>query len=251
MALRVGRECLTKACPCEPPRPVAAHDHYICGNAELRHHVELINGALDFIDTLITAESHRDEDELAVFRLAARCFNSGAASLRLLRCAYWQRGFALVRDLLETVFLLDLLISDRLLLREWRSLAEKERERRFRPVKVREQLDARDGFTGKRRAEAYQLLSHYAAHPTPEGSQIISPGSITNVGPYESEPAFWAALFELAKHLAQASVLMGRVPKPRADLLLRKAAHLQMLEQWRTAYLSAPLRGGVGRDPSG
>jgi hypothetical protein len=179
-----------------------AHDEIIAGDSELKHHLILINATLDFIDKIVKIEPHNGEDHLAQLRLVVRCFNSAAASLRLALCGYWQPSFAVMRDLLETYFLLDLFNSNPEKISAWRTLPEKERKSKFGPVHVRLFLDKRDNFKEQKRQKAYELLSKYAAHPTPEGFALISPESMTQVGPFPHETNLHAAFQELAKHLA-------------------------------------------------
>jgi hypothetical protein len=137
----------------------AAQDATIVRSGELRDHIAIINGALDLISRLPAARPHRDEDELIVFRLMVRCFNSGASCLRLLRGGYYQPAFSMIRDVIETGFLLDLFKRDKGELVKWRSLPAREREKRFKPVEVRKRLDELDGLREGRRASAYKLLS--------------------------------------------------------------------------------------------
>ena len=208
----------------------------ISANQELRNHVDLINAALDFIRRMVIAEPHRSDDHLILLRLSVRCFNSAAAALRLIRCGYWQPAFALIRDLLETMFLLDLLSHDAAEVTRWRTLPEKERKKAFSPVKVRERLDFRDGYT--ERTKAYDRLSAYAAHATPEGFVVISPQMMTQVGPFPSERHLQAALQELAKHVANVSAIIGAIVKTEAEeTLVLKAAFYEGLQRWSARYL--------------
>lgn len=216
----------------------AAHDQIISASPELSDHLALINDALDFMHRMVIAEAHKDAGELVLLRLSVRCFNSAAASLRLVRCGYWQPAFSVMRDLLETLFLLDYLDHDRKELLRWYSLPDKERRKAFKPVSVREKLDARDGFTERKRQQAYDLLSQYAAHPTPEGFTVISPNAMMQVGPFPSEKNLKAALQELAKHVANVSVLVGAVVKAKKpEELARKVTYYGRLQLWSEAYL--------------
>jgi hypothetical protein len=189
------------------------HNEMIAADDEFRDHIVIINASLAFIHKIVTAEPHKDSEDLILLRLAIRCFNSGAASLRLVRCGYWQAAFALTRDLLETFFLLDLLSCDRKEAKRWHSLSEKERRDEFHPAKVRKKLDARDGFTDGKRRKVYDRLSGYAAHPTPEGFSLISPDMMTRVGPFPNEKNLRAALQELAMRLTNAAAVISSVAK--------------------------------------
>ncbi len=216
----------------------ATQDESIAGSGELRDHVAVINSALDLISRLPAAHPHRDEDELIIFRLMVRCFNSAASSLRLLRCGYYQPAFSMIRDLIETTFLLDLFKREKAEIAEWRSLPAKDREARFKPVRVRERLDKLDGFKEARRAAAYKLLSTYAAHPTPEGFIIISPDRMTSVGPFPDQKRLTSGLQELAKHLTYAAVLIsGHADDSNYAVLAAKAAFFTVIEPWQEKYM--------------
>jgi hypothetical protein len=60
---------------------------------------------------------------------------------------------------------LDLFRGDRARIERWRFADQKARMKDFAPVKVREALDARDGFTSKKRFEMYEMFSELAGHP--------------------------------------------------------------------------------------
>ena len=213
-------------------------DKTIGETPELRDHVGIINAALDYISTILRIYDHSDEDELAALRLAVRCFNSGAASLRLLRGGYYQPSFALVRDLMETTFLLDLFKRDKAALTEWRTLPAKERERRFGPFAVRSRLDVMDGYKEAKRAAAYKLLSTYASHPSPEGFRIISPDGMTKVGPFPDAGLLTAGLQELSKHLAYAAIVIsGHVESDDCTVLSVEQTYFDKLDRWNTKYL--------------
>ena len=216
----------------------ALHDKMIAGDEELRHHVEMINATLDFIHQVVIAEPHKDTEEPILLRLSIRCFNSGAASLRLVRCGYWQPAFALMRDLLETLFLVDLLNGDRKEAKRWHSITEKERWNTFHPAKVRKRLDARDGSTEGKRQKAYDRLSGYAAHPTPEGFSVISPDMMTQVGPFPNEKNLRAALQELVKRLTNAAAVIASFVKTDAsETKSLKIDYYARLRRWSSKYI--------------
>lgn len=218
---------------------VAVHDDWIAQDADLKSHAELINECLDFLDWLLRLQNHTDEEHLALLRLGVRCFNSCAAALRLIRCGHWQPAIMVTRDLLETQFLLDLLASDATKLREWMTLPERERNKRFQAVKVREALDARDGFTEKKRASRYKLLSAYGAHPTPEGTNIISPNGMTQIGPFPNQKRLKGVIEELAMLTAHAAETIAPLVKPTdVEGMARKLSFLQFAEEWRQKFLN-------------
>ena len=116
-----------------------------------------------------------DEDIRVVQVLGMRMFNAFGSSTKLGLSGYSQNSALIMRDILETVFLLDLFKDDKENIEKWRLADKKERMRNFRPVAVRKALDARDGFTEKKRAEAYELLSELAGHPTMSSVLMMRP----------------------------------------------------------------------------
>jgi hypothetical protein len=68
---------------------------------------------------------------------------------------YYQNSVTLQRDLLETGFLIDYLAIDRAKIQEWRESNDKELQKKFAPVKIREALDAHD--KGDRKKERRNL----------------------------------------------------------------------------------------------
>src|SRR5207253_837503 len=141
----------------------------------------------DALTALLKHHPDKDGQELQILRLGIRAFNAAAAAMKLGRAGYYQPASAMVRDIVEVQFLVDLFRRDQSRLEAWIKLEPREREKAFRPVKVRELLDDMDGFTKRKRADAYKLLSNYAAHVSPEGFKIIPPGGLTQIGPYPSK----------------------------------------------------------------
>lgn len=218
---------------------VAQHDTWIAADREMSDHVALINGLLDFIDRAVRVEPHTSTEHLMQLRLSIRCFNSIAASLRLIRCGYWHPAFSEIRELIETLFLLDLLATDAEAAAQWHTLPDADRKRVFSPLKVRTKLDDRDGFKERKRQKAYDDLSRYASHPTPEGFTLISPENTTQIGPFPDERLLRAALQELVKRAANVSVLIGSIIKTDdRPFLLFKSGFYSQLRQWSDRYMN-------------
>jgi hypothetical protein len=100
-----------------------------------------------------------------------------------------EKSALILRDVMETVFLLDLFAGDRPLIERWRFADKKARMKDFSPVKVREALDARDGFTSKKRFEMYELFSELAGHPNMKSSWMMRPQKDGDavIGPFRRE----------------------------------------------------------------
>lgn len=214
------------------------NDRTVADDDELRDHIKLIHHAFEFMNNVIRKHEYTSDEELTVLRLGIRAFNSAASALKLGRSGYYQPALAMVRDIVEVQFLIDLFRRDSQKLRRWMSANASEREREFKLVAVREHLDRLDGYKEKRRAQAYKLFSSYAAHVTPDGFRIISPAGMTQIGPFPSREVLTALIQELAKHFSYTCVLFGTAIKdPVSEILVVKAAFLRTLDAWAGRYL--------------
>lgn len=214
------------------------NDAHIQASDALRDHRAIINHSLELISDIPLLVHHRDKEELVVQRLIIRCLNSGASSLKLARIGYYQPAFSMVRDVIETTFLLDLFCRSREALVEWITLEPRKREKRFLPIEVRKRLDAADGNKDSLRAQIYKRLSIYAAHPTPEGFAIISPGMMTNIGPFPDAERIRAVLEELAKHLSYAAVVCGNhLPEENEEGRRIRERFLVPMTRWLSKYM--------------
>ena len=172
---------------------------HINGDAAFKDHLEFIHDSLDAIFTFTNHHVNLNEDELVIQRLSIRLFNFGACSLSLLLSGYYQNSALVMRDLMETGFLIDYFRTESGQIKVWRDATDEERRKNFQPWQIRDALDKRDGFTEKKRAEAYKMLSNYAAHPTHTGFKLFSPKWISNIGPFFDEK-YLKALLDFSAH---------------------------------------------------
>ena len=218
-------------------RIIAEHDRLLAGNAILLDHLKMINASLELLADLPVAHVDNSPDQITLGRLGIRCFNSGAAAISLVRQGYWQPAVATIRDLIEVYFLLDLFSREPSQLTQWRTLSEKDREKNFKPVKVRERLDKLDGYKEEKRKQAYKLLSQQGAHVSPDGFSLISPDNLTAVGPFPDERRLKATIEELVKHLSFTAVVFCTSIKSGNEIVLStKARFFHQLEGWRERY---------------
>ena len=161
----------------------------------------MIYDCLDTIYAFTKAHEKPSDDELTIQWLGIRLFNTCASSLKLMLAAYYQSSVMLLRDLLETGFLIDYFGIDRTKIRAWRQSTEKQRTETFSPFKVREGLDKHNNLTGKQRAKVYKVMCNYGTHPTPEGFLLVSLKGSGEIGPFFDHKFLKAVLEELVKHL--------------------------------------------------
>jgi len=217
---------------------VADNDAFVLASSEMQDHVRLINAALELISSIPNRIVHTSDDELSVQRLIVRCFNAGASSLRLARCGYYQPALGLVRDIIETTFLLDLFNRVPKEIKQWRTLPGKEREKRFAPFVVRKKLDDFNPGMKSLRTEIYKRFSTYASHPTPEGAAIISPARMTKIGPFPDKGRLLGVLQELARHLSYTAIVCGmHTPDDDKTAIELRTAYLGPFNDWLSKYM--------------
>ena len=84
----------------------------VMADKRLQLHLSVVEAAMDFADTLRQA-SNDDEDSKVIKLMGMRMFNALAASLKLALSGYGQNSALIMRDILETVFLVDFFGHDR------------------------------------------------------------------------------------------------------------------------------------------
>lgn len=182
--------------------------------------LSVIEKSMDLVNYFVNKyDNEEDQDLLTIQLLGIRLFNGSASSLRLLLCGYYQTSALQIRDLLETIFLLDYFHIDKNLISKWRESDKSIRRKEFGPAKIREALDARDSFTKKKRDKAYALLCNLAGHPTYEGFRMLTPvhGGDAHCGPYFEFENMKATLEELSNKLVEAGVIFTRFFEKRND----------------------------------
>lgn len=180
----------------------------VAADDRLGLHLQAIERAMDLLDLLREFEGS-DEDIKVVQALGMRMFNAFGASVKLALSGYSQQAALIMRDILETSFLLDLFSRDRTAIERWRSADRKKRMRDFKPVKVRELLDERDKFTTKKRAAHYELLSELAGHPSMPSLAMLRPmGMDPQIGPFIDQTVVEAVIADMAKLAIQAGVIV-------------------------------------------
>ena len=155
---------------------------------------------MDLADILRQFDTN-EEDLKVIQLLGMRTFNAFGASLKLALSGYSQNSALILRDVLETVFLIDYFAGDRSLIGRWRFADKKARMKDFGPVKVREALDARDGFTEKKRFEMYEMFSELAGHPTMKSAFMMRPQRDGDalIGPFMEATTLEAVISEMGR----------------------------------------------------
>jgi hypothetical protein len=201
---------------------------------DLSLHARMIERAMNMLDYMSKRCPHSGEDELVLQMLAARLFNSGASAMKLLMGGYYQSTVALMRDILETTFLLDFFHSNRDQIAVWRACDEKKRNREFGAMKIRMSLDDRDGYTERKREAAYQLLCQLGTHPTYTGFQMLQAKGSNKiiVGPFFEPASLDAVLSELAKTIMQSGAQARHAKERNLDDYRMSIDYLTAQADW-------------------
>ena len=209
----------------------------IANNPILHAHLAVIECAMDLMNVLRMAGSN-DEDDKVIQVLGMRIFNDLASSLKLALSGYSQTAAMILRDVLETVFLIDRFRGDAESIAQWRLADTTNRWKLFSPKNVRTHLDKRDRFEGKKRDAAYRLLSTLAAHPSMEGIAMLRPkGMDAHMGPFVEEATLEAVLAETAKLAVQAGELVGNfLPLVEPLVAVSYSAFVASKNHWFLAH---------------
>jgi hypothetical protein len=213
-------------------------------NGNLSDHFSMIHGSMAIVYALAHDHVNANDDELTIQLLGLRLFNSAACAVKVGLSGYYQSAFALVRDVFETVALLDYLLTHPTQIALWKASDRKQRISRFGPKPIRDALNKRDQFTEDKRKEAYDRLSEYATHATAPGFTLLAPEGLGKIGPFLSEKHLKAWLEESVKHLVHgATIFMGHFAKVEPPLLLEKAGFLEQATRWHDKYMGAAASG--------
>ncbi|WP_288926755.1 hypothetical protein [uncultured Maritimibacter sp.] len=193
----------------------------ILASEDLQLHIRIIEKTMDLADVFRRVGS--DEEDVKVLRvLGMRAFNGFASSLKLALGGYSQNAAMILRDLLETAFLLDYFRSFPEKISLWRNADEKSRLKSFRPIDIRIALDERDDLHNKKRAEKYALFSQIAGHPTMKSDWMLRPDKDgdAHIGPFVTEASVTAIIEEAGMLAAQiGTFLCFQLPKNNAEAM--------------------------------
>ena len=214
----------------------------VARNAKLQLHLSAIENAMN-VAYVLRQYPTDDEDKKVIQVLGMRMFNAFGASAKLGLSGYSQNSALIMRDILETVFLLDLFQGDKAAIERWRVADKRERMREFSPLRVRKSLDGRDGFKGNKRAEIYEFLSELAAHPTMKSVFMMRPqqGGDAVIGPFIEPATLEAVLAELGRLAIQAGEIMDHFfPETWDYALPAREEFAEVKLQWIQEFYAAP-----------
>jgi len=205
---------------------------------KLRLHLAVIEQAMNLGD-LLRQYPTDDEDMKVIQILGMRMFNAFGASLKLALSGYVQNSVPLMRDILETVFLVDLFRGDSDLIKKWRFADSKTLRSDFSPVAVQKALDDRYGHTTRRREETYKLFSELAAHPTMKSSWMMRPqkDGAAVIGPFIEKTSLEAVLSEMGRLAVQAGQnLVAFFPSDWQQALGPRLGFAETVREWLAVF---------------
>ena len=109
----------------------------------------------------------------------------------------------------------------------------------FSPVRVREALDARDGFDGKKRAALYGLFSELAGHPTMKSVFMMRPKKDGDavIGPFIEATSLEAVLSEMGRLAIQVGeILDAFFPDKWTNGDAPRAAFAEVKQHWLDTF---------------
>lgn len=210
----------------------------IAADPRLQLHLAVTEAAMELADMLRQFDTS-DEDLKVAEMLGMRTFNAFAASIKLALSGYHQNSALILRDAMETVFLLDLFAGDQSLIERWRFADKKARTKDFSPVKVREALDARDGATSKKRFEMYELFSELAGHPNMKSSRMMRPQKDGDavIGPFMEATALEAVISEVGRLAVQVGEQLDRFFPPSWEQCMpSRVAFAKLKQNWMGTF---------------
>lgn len=171
----------------------------------LRMHLVVVEQAMNLAN-LLRQYPTDDEDMKVIQILGMRMFNAFGASLKLALSGYTQNSALVMRDVIETVFLVDLFRFERDLIKKWRFADSKTLKTDFSPAAIRKALDIRYGHTNRRREQTYKMFSELAGHPTMKSAWMMRPQKDGDavIGPFIEKTSLEAVLSEMGRLAVQA-----------------------------------------------
>ncbi|WP_202369644.1 hypothetical protein [Pseudomonas sp. MWU318] len=209
---------------------------------QLSDDVELIHRTMDLIQHFVIEHVADDPEQETIQLLGIRLFNGLASSFRLLTSGYFQNAALILRDLLETSFLLSYLHLHPEKISTFRTGDEKINRKIFNPSDIRKALDKHDGFKERKRDAAYKLLCELAAHPTYKGFQMLAPkGKGAHCGPFIDQPTLKALIEEQVKIAVQVGQAFAVFfPATKLEAIEKKLLFMTRAANWLKRYADLP-----------
>ena len=209
---------------------------HIKNDEKLLSNLNILFHSMDIIHLVAIKHPNMSQDELALQLLGIRLFNTAATSFNSLVSGYYQKALDGVRDILETSFLLDYFSIDKSQIKIWMECTTKERVKLFKPLKIREALDKRDGLTERKREQLYSALSELATHASYKGFDLLKAEAtgLFTVGPFVNLKLLDISLYEMARLQCHAATHFIKLIETTSDEInTQKLSFIEEGEKWR------------------
>jgi hypothetical protein len=154
---------------------------------------------------------------------------------------YYNQRLSLVRDVIETTLLMELLEREPSAIAEWCTIDADERQRKFGAYQVRmrlEKLEEREGKPPLNRKEVYKRFCTYRTHPSPESFVLISPDWMTKIGPFPDPGRLKAMLEEVVQHAVFSALVFPDYVKSEDErVLTMKGRFFPLVDQWADEFV--------------
>lgn len=213
---------------------------YIEDQQDLLVHLDLCTGLMAQLSQLVDALNEGDEDIQVIRSLTIRAGNHFTTAISLMLRGQVQAGVVMLRDVVETAFLVDLFGYEPHRIAEWRD-SHDVRKKDYRPFEVRKLLDAKMGMKNSRRNTIYETFSKFAAHPDPTGFPLQKPKSAARatLGPFLDADLLRAGLEEGALVAVVAGLAFSDWARPRIPTLIWLGFY-SLAMSWRERFEGAP-----------
>lgn len=210
---------------------------HIMNNTSLKDQLDMLEESGKIIINFITNYVANDDEELTYQIIGSRMFNSVVVSIKLLLSGYYQHSASIIRDVLESMYLLDYFSLYPEKVQVWKKCNEKERNKEFNPAFIRTALDNRDNLSNKKRAERYKLLCKIGTHPSYEGLRLIAPNNNVTTGPFFYTNYLKASLEEVAQISTEATIIFIKLFKNQhPNIMINVLYFIEKYRAWLHQY---------------
>jgi hypothetical protein len=209
----------------------------ITSDTTLSDHLEIFHESLNMIFDLTTQYERRsDQDEILQY-IGLRLFNSSITAFELMLSGYYQVSFSIQRDALEIRHLLDYFTSFPEKIIEWKASSNADRNKKFKPSLLRDELDKRDGLNNYKRKEEYQRFCEFATHASYSGFKLLRNKNRPYLGPFYKKKWLKHCLEEITTQIVLVTRVyiqhFSRLPKEFEKPIQK---YDELFQDWKKKY---------------
>lgn len=172
----------------------------ISESSKLHDFVEFAEIYMDTIDCMRQVSPNSDA-AVALIGLLMRTFDDVSHVMRSAFSGNYRGSAIYCRDLIEIDFLLNFLLDKDGRPEEWLHADQSLLDKLYRPAPIREYLDRRDGFDGRKRKKNFDALAKLGVHPTPAGFTLSRDGTkMIRSGPFKQLDYLEKCMEECMRH---------------------------------------------------